>query len=53
MSEKDIESYMQQFNVDRATAIQEIDEIFKIQAKEMEEVYQDIIRSSYNCNNIL
>ncbi|APH21070.1 TPA: hypothetical protein ACXDAY_002175 [Clostridium botulinum] len=53
MSEQDIESYMQQFNVDKATAIQEIDEIFKIQTKEIEEVYEDIIRSSYSYNNIL
>jgi NACalpha-BTF3-like transcription factor len=51
VNEEDIKSYMQQFKVDRITAIKELDEIFKdcceVQEAAIQEVYNDIIRSSH------
>lgn len=51
ITEKDIQSYMTQFNVNKEIAIKEIEEILKDycneQKKQMQEVYQDIIKSSY------
>lgn len=51
MTEKDIESYMAQFNVDRETAIREILETlgcyYKEEDKKMEETYNSIKRSMY------
>ena len=49
--ENDITSFIKQFNVSREIAIREIAEIsleeYKKSEKEMEEVYDDIIRDSY------
>lgn len=51
MTEDDIKSYMEQFYVDRETAIKQINEAlknyYKNQEKAMQEVYKDIIKSSH------
>lgn len=51
ITEADIESFVKQFNVSREIAIREIAEIlleeYKKNEKEMEEIYEDIIRNSY------
>lgn len=51
ITEINIKSYMSQFNVNRGTAIKEISElemeISKQQDLDMQEVYEDIIRSSH------
>lgn len=48
-SNKEIESYMQSFNLDRETALKELEEIWedqlKIQNESMEDLYADIKRS--------
>lgn len=51
MNEENIKSYMKQFNASREVATEELDEILKdyyrIQEEAMQEVYRDIIKSSY------
>ena len=51
ITEKDINSYIKQFNVSREVAIKEIEEIlldeYKKNEEELAEVYKDIIRGSY------
>lgn len=51
MTEEDIKSYMKQFSVNRDTAIKEIkntlDYYYKEEDKKIQEVYHDIIKSSY------
>ena len=47
MTEEDIKSYMEEFNVDRETAIDEIYDYYDEKDREMQEVYDDIVRSTH------
>ncbi|MBZ9622931.1 hypothetical protein G9F71_008695 [Clostridium sp. FP2] len=47
MLESDIQSYMDQFNVDRKAAIEGIEEYYAAEDRKMYETQQDLIRSTH------
>lgn len=51
ITELEIQSYIEQFKVDRETAIEEVKETlnnyYEIEQGRMQEVYQDIIRNTH------
>lgn len=47
MNEKDIKSYMDEFNVSRDAAIEGIADYYDIEYQKMKETYNDVISSTH------